>query len=870
MHLLSLYNPGRLYLMAKENGLHNYAMLAQAGQFGPHYVNDLFWCSQFAGGQIPVTWKKGHWNHFALTWNANESHGYLNGRQVGSGGPLPDEAGNDCGFGRVLQIGGYQRGRFMNGSLDELAAWKRMLSAREVRQVYNAGAAGTLFLSHQTVATLRARRTAALRLPEITAPNVFRNGSFEAGLSNYYYAENPYFAPPKFFPNRFAVSDQEARHGRRSLRITIPAKGTVVNVGHYGRDGGCNINTFGLQLNPDQVFTFSCWVKKRKGGPIKRTLGCYPVRTDSWRAKVNTTATFAAGETDWQRLVVVAKPDNTAHGYYTLFIRAQHEDDGEAVLYLDGLQVSPGEEAAKEERFPSHTDIAGTLDTPVLANLFKRGEQSPQLGVVLANQADETRQVRVSVAIYDLYDRKVHERDLAATLKPFEQHRVECALPPMPYGSHRAVLSTGGENGIVLDELSMSVMPDLGRVDCVGVHCFLCEYGLDVAARFGAQWNRLWDGAPTTKWYEVQPDGPDTFDWNASDLLVGRLRDKGFEVLGVLYHVQSYRTKHWVYGEAGSHYGRDLLGNEKMIAHWNNYVRSVVSRYKGKITYWELLNEPYNDGFGDWSPEEYLRLLEITEPVIRQANPKARIVGPCTYLGKWCPPMLDGGLLDRIDVFSYHGYGMGNNALATMRRWARHGGKELPVSDTENGCRAASKFFCKSYAGREYSAGLEPLASAANMSQAILRARVHGTDVVFQYWMRPYPPYSKHGSLLYCDGTPTPGAVAFGITGWMLEGYRERRLLRLGRYVDCAVFEDAQGRGLAALWDYRPFDDHSESTVILQPDELSLEARDFMGNPRKLAARDAARIITLHTDPIYIAAPSADELEKLLHQAQVR
>jgi hypothetical protein len=155
------------------------------------------------------------------------------------------------------------------------------------------------------------------------------------------------------------------------------------------------------------------------------------------------------------------------------------------------------------------------------------------------------------------------------------------------------------------------------------------------------------------------------------------------------------------------------------------------------------------------------------------------------------------------------------------------------------------------------------------MSQAILRARVHGTDVVFQYWMRPYPPYSKHGSLLYCDGTPTPGAIAFGITGWMLQGFQERCLLRLGRYVDCAVFEDAEGRGLAAMWNYRPFEDHPESRVMLQPGELLLEARDFLGNPRTLSPPDAARIVSVRTDPVYVTALCADKLEKVLRQAQV-
>ena len=62
--------------------------------------------------------------------------------------------------------------------------------------------------------------------------------------------------------------------------------------------------------------------------------------------------------------------------------------------------------------------------------------------------------------------------------------------------------------------------------------------------------------------------------------------------------------------------------------------------------------------------------------------------------------------------------------------------------------------------------------------------------MVFQYWMRPYEAYSRYGSILYCDGTPAPSAVAFGITGWMLRGHKEHAMLRLGTYVDCALFED--------------------------------------------------------------------------------
>ena len=174
-----------------------------------------------------------------------------------------------------------------------------------------------------------------------------------------------------------------------------------------------------------------------------------------------------------------------------------------------------------------------------------------------------------------------------------------------------------------------------------------------------------------------------------------------------------------------------------MMELWKQYVHETVKRYKGKIDYWEVLNEPYNAVFGDWSPQEYMQILEITEAAIRKANPDAKVVAPCTYLSpKWCPPMLEAGLLEHLDVFSYHGYSMESSALDTMQKWSTYDGKDRPCFDTENGCHGASKFFCKSYAGREYSAGREPLEAAARMSQAILRARAHGTDVVFQYWMR--------------------------------------------------------------------------------------------------------------------------------------
>ena len=203
LHLLSMYNPGRFYLMLRDTGLVHSVSLAEAGRFGPHWLNagKFHYYQGFAGGETRLQWKKDEWNHFLFTWDETESHGYLNGEEVGSGGPRPEKAGKDNYFGEILQVGGYQAGRCMNGSVDELAAWNRILTPEEAKQVHACGRAHVSFLPRSLVERLRSERAEALHTPEVTVPNVFRNGSFEAGLSNYYYATNPYFAPRSSSPN---------------------------------------------------------------------------------------------------------------------------------------------------------------------------------------------------------------------------------------------------------------------------------------------------------------------------------------------------------------------------------------------------------------------------------------------------------------------------------------------------------------------------------------------------------------------------------------------------------------------------------------------------------------------------------------------
>jgi hypothetical protein len=98
---------------------------------------------------------------------------------------------------------------------------------------------------------------------------------------------------------------------------------------------------------------------------------------------------------------------------------------------------------------------------------------------------------------------------------------------------------------------------------------------------------RLWD-SPGTKWKDVNP-APDVWDFSAMDAQVDRLRAAKKDIVIVLG-----QTPQWASArpqEAGS-YGLGAAAEPADMANWRAYVRALAVRYKGKVTKWELWNEP--------------------------------------------------------------------------------------------------------------------------------------------------------------------------------------------------------------------------------------------------------------------------------------
>jgi len=129
---------------------------------------------------------------------------------------------------------------------------------------------------------------------------------------------------------------------------------------------------------------------------------------------------------------------------------------------------------------------------------------------------------------------------------------------------------------------------------------------------------------------------------------------------------------------------------------WNNYVKTVVTRYGDRLPYWEVWNEP-NISF--WKPKpdagQYTSLLKASYATIKAVNPKLQVVFggtagvPLDYL-RDCFQL---GACDAFDVLAVHPYQYPTSPdasnlvkqLRDVRALLTEFGSQAPVWITEYG-----------------------------------------------------------------------------------------------------------------------------------------------------------------------------------------
>jgi hypothetical protein len=140
------------------------------------------------------------------------------------------------------------------------------------------------------------------------------------------------------------------------------------------------------------------------------------------------------------------------------------------------------------------------------------------------------------------------------------------------------------------------------------------------------------------------------------------------------------------------------------IGDWDEFVRALVSRYKGRIASYELWNEPNASGYWSGTPTQMAELAEHAYGIIKSIDPAAIVTTPAASStgwplahDAWMDQYLDAGGGKYADVVAWHGYSGRNDRpalppeeLPDQIRALRavldkHGMGQKPIWNTEGG-----------------------------------------------------------------------------------------------------------------------------------------------------------------------------------------
>jgi xylan 1,4-beta-xylosidase len=210
------------------------------------------------------------------------------------------------------------------------------------------------------------------------------------------------------------------------------------------------------------------------------------------------------------------------------------------------------------------------------------------------------------------------------------------------------------------------------------------------------------DGVPSLKWgstniYTEDADGRPVYDFRLLDGIVDAQVAAGcrplFQIMGMPRDLSSrpepYKTDNPQAANQG--WSQPPKDDDR----WADLIRTVAAHYKEKYPQaerdwiWELWNEPDIFYWGG-TPEEFMRLYDVTEKAIREVMPNATFGGPHTAFttGDTFRPFLEhvvrgenfatpGQTGTRLDYLAYHS--KGNTAFEPPARGRRGRGETPPT-----------------------------------------------------------------------------------------------------------------------------------------------------------------------------------------------
>ncbi|MFO0759997.1 MAG: beta-galactosidase, partial [Byssovorax sp.] len=191
--------------------------------------------------------------------------------------------------------------------------------------------------------------------------------------------------------------------------------------------------------------------------------------------------------------------------------------------------------------------------------------------------------------------------------------------------------------------------------------------GLDATRDAGLGWVRI-----DLNWFNAEPS-EGVYDFSLFDAIVDGASARGLSVLAVVGY-----TPEWA--SSGDLKGGGALNDVPKEGTYAAFVTAAVQHFQGKITHYELWNEPNLEQFFEGTPDDYTkRVLVPGAAAVHAACPSCMVIAPglATVGGKydvWMDAALSAAK-DQIDIVSGHVYadfGLGMSADNFFNKLERH------------------------------------------------------------------------------------------------------------------------------------------------------------------------------------------------------
>jgi hypothetical protein len=679
--------------------------------------------------------------------------------------------------------------------------------------------------------------------------NLVFNSGFELGNAGY--SCTKYLRPDTNPELKYAgpVADNATRvTGKLSLRI--PNRFSE-EMQLYSRE---------VCLVPGREYTASLWMKSDIEHLVVNVI-MFSIAKGKWDTPRRD---FEVGR-EWKRFSFTF---TAAHEYYSFRVGMGDRNGLPACdLWLDNLQINKG----PLRDYEPCADIEATTTSPNLV-LLEDGKLS--CNVELVNNSANASSAKMALDIInDGNGEKSFSKLFDFNLKPGERTSIPCQIPLNGYGAYLAQTTSIGTQSFnslpgyfaVIGNYERKNI-DLDKTFCVGLNngsgyfiahdrsltgtsgYLAVDHDVDahfaLLAKMGCRLIR--DGASgcsAFSWRMCEPKEGE-FKFQIGDRLLELSERHGMKVMPILggsdfiNPPKEPNLPEWLKNKSKKQdpIPVDIMQTAKGNVYlpplelWRKFIRETVTHCKGKVSHYEIMNEP--NLF--LSPTEYLEYLKAANEEIRGADPKAKTVGFCATgdLGGNVDNFMNGCIkqkgLPYADIVSFHPYDARDLKAILPADKQIDGIKAMLSENQENRLPLWNTELFFLFSGPEHNSYEAGVCQPQHIAMRFLTDLGEGLGQSLPLPHQPLwkPLLNPHTDENICNSLPSANFVAYNALARLFEGAKPLDKIRWGNDTICYVYEK-DGRPLAAFWNYG---DTKELKLKLEAKSSDLQLFDLFGN----------------------------------------